>query len=155
MKYLFFAIFTLFFFNNDKKVPTQNRPATQSNSNLNDNITSNKMKIKIGPDTFTATLYDNETTEALKSMLPFTLMMSELNGNEKYYQFPRDLPTSYEEIGTIREGDLMLWGANTLVLFYKNLNTPYRYTKIGHIDKPRGLASAVGSGKVSISFELE
>ena len=41
--------------------------------------------IKIGNKEFAATLYDNETAKAFKSMLPMTLNMSELNGNEKYY----------------------------------------------------------------------
>lgn len=155
MKYLFFAIFALFFFNNDKKAPAKNSPVIRRDSNLNVKIISNKMKIKIGTDTFTATIYDNKTSVALKSMLPLTVIMGELNGNEKYYQFPTDLPTSTTEIGTIREGDLMLWGTNTLVLFYKNFKTPYQYTKLGYIDNPRGLSSAVGSGQISVSFELK
>ena len=155
MKYLFFAIVTLFFANIDKKISTQNNSSTRSNSNLNDKLISNKMKIKIGLETFTVTLFDNETTEVFKTMLPLTLKMSELNGNEKYIQFSTDLPASTESTGTIHEGDLMFWGANTLVLFYKTFKTPYRYTKLGHIENPRGLASAVGSGDVTISFQLE
>ena len=36
------------------------------------------MRISIGSNTFIATLYENETTKALKAMLPITLKMSEL-----------------------------------------------------------------------------
>ncbi|MBK7874051.1 MAG: hypothetical protein IPJ74_27090 [Saprospiraceae bacterium] len=127
----------------------------QNNSNLKDKIMGNKMKIKIGSDTFTAILYENKTAEALKAMMPLTLKMSELNGNEKYFQLSTNLPTNTENIGTIEEGDIMLWGANTLVLFYKTFQTSYRYTKIGRIENPIGLASAVGSGSTTAIFELE
>lgn len=152
MKYLFyFAVSALGF----TYISNQNSPIMRSNPNLNGKIIGNKMKIKIGTETFMATLYDNETTVAFKTMLPLTLAMSELNSNEKYAQLPTDLPTSTADVGTIHEGDLMLWGANTLVIFYKTFKTSYRYTKLGHIDNPRGLASSVGSGSVNISFELE
>jgi hypothetical protein len=66
----------------------------QRNINSVDKMISNKMKLKIRSDTFTATLYDNETTAALITMLPLTLNMTELNRNEKYKQLSTDLPTS-------------------------------------------------------------
>ena len=113
------------------------------------------MKISIGSNTFTATLYENETTKALKAMLPITLNMSELNGNEKYFHLSTDLPTNTTNPEIIHEGDLMLWGTNSLVLFYKTFSTSYKYTKIGHIDNALGLASVVSSGSVAIVFELE
>jgi hypothetical protein len=52
-------------------------------------------------------------------------------------------------------GDILLWGNNTLVLFYKSFNTPYRYTKIGKINNTSGLAAALGGGDIKVSFELE
>ena len=113
------------------------------------------MKITIGSQTFTATLFDNETATALKAMLPLTLTMNELNGNEKYYHFSTTFPTNASNPGTIQTGDVMLWGDNSLVLFYKTFTTSYSYTKIGHIDDVAGLAVAVGDGNVTMTFELE
>ena len=117
--------------------------------------TMNKMKITIGPKTFTATLYDNPAAAALKAMLPLTIEMTELNGNEKYFHLATDLPTDAAKPGTIQAGDLMLWQSNSLVLFYKSFRTSYSYTKVGRIDDASGLATAVGSGNVKVQFELE
>lgn len=117
--------------------------------------TLDKMKIHIGSKTFTATLYDNPTVTKLKAMLPLTLEMSELNGNEKYFHFDTDLPTDAAKPGTIQAGDLMLWQSNSLVLFYNSFRSSYSYTKLGRIDDASGLATAVGSGSVKVRFELE
>ena len=131
-------------------------PGPIINNNINNpDTTGSKMKIKIGTHTFTATLYDNATASTFKSMLPLTVDMIELNGNEKYADLSRSLPTNVSNPGTIRAGDLMLYGSSTLVLFYKTFSTSYTYTSLGHIDDVTGLAEAVGTGNVKIAFELE
>lgn len=115
----------------------------------------NKLKIVVGTKTFSATLGDNATATALKKMLPMTLEMIELNGNEKYVRLPSNLPANASNPGTIHAGDLMLYGSSTLVLFYESFSTTYTYTKIGRIDDASGLATALGAGNVKVSFELE
>jgi hypothetical protein len=121
----------------------------------NPNPASNQMRIKIGSSTFAATLSDNATATAFKGMLPMTVKMSELNGNEKYFDLPVDLPTNASNPGTIQSGDLMIYGSNTLVLFYKAFSTSYSYTRLGLINDTTGLAAAVGSGSVTVTYELE
>ena len=124
----------------------------QSNSN---DTTTNKMKIKIGSKTFTASLFNNPTVAAFKEMLPLTLNMTELNGNEKYFHLSTSLPTNASNPGTIHSGDLMLWGSNSLVLFYQTFSTSYSYTKLGRFNDIEDLAAAVGSGSVIVTFEME
>jgi hypothetical protein len=68
---------------------SKNSATTTSNNNTNP--TADKMKVKIGNSTFTATLYDNATATAFKSLLPLTVSMVEHNGNEKYCGFPRSV----------------------------------------------------------------
>ena len=116
--------------------------------------TMNKMKITIGSRTFTATLHENPTVAALKAMLPLTVAMTELNGNEKYFHFSTDLPVNATKPDAIHAGDLMLWQSNSLVLFYKSFRSSYSYTKLGRLDDVSGLAAAVGSGNIKVTFEL-
>jgi hypothetical protein len=127
-----------------------------TSSNNNPPITdSMKLKITIGTNAFTATLFNNATVTALKSRLPLTINMSELNGNEKYFDLPTNLPSNASNPGRIQAGDLMLYGSNTFVLFYKSFSTSYTYTPMGHIDDASGLAAAMGSGNVMVRFELQ
>jgi hypothetical protein len=134
---------------------SKNTSAAEKSSNNNTNPAGSKMKIKIGSKIFSATLYDNQTATAFKAMLPLTVDMVELNGNEKYVDLPESLPTNASNPGTIRNGDLMLYGSSTLVLFYKTFATSYNYTKLGRIDDVNGLVAALGSGNVTVTFEIE
>lgn len=136
-----------------KNAHTSN-PEISKTEDAND-TTEGKVKIRIGSKTFEATIEDNPTVAKLKALLPLTLDMTEFNGNEKHYHFSTRLPTDSISPGTIKSGDLMLFGNNSLVLFYKTFETTYNYTRLGRIDNPSGLADAVGAGNVTVNFELE
>ena len=111
-----------------------------------------KIEIIAGNKTFAAALYDNAAARTFIDMLPLTLNMSELNGNEKYYYLDTGLPTNASRPSGIKKGDIMLYGNSCLVLFYESFSTSYSYTPIGHIDDPTGLAAALGSGNVQVTF---
>ena len=105
-----------------------------------------------GASRFTVALDDNAAAAAFAKMLPVTFEMSDLNRNEKKVRLPRGLPTRVVRPGTIRAGDVMLWGDDTLVVFYETFESPYSYTRIGRIDNPTGLARVLGPGEVRVSF---
>ena len=138
--------------NPGQESPRQENPGTDS---TDVDSSSNRLKITIGTRTFNATLVSNPTVTAFKARLPMTVNMTELNGNEKLYNFSSALPTNASNPRNIAAGDLMLYGSATLVLFYESFPTSYSYTRLGKIDNPSGLASAVGNGSVSVRFELE
>jgi hypothetical protein len=112
------------------------------------------IKIMIGDNHFTALLESNAAATEFKKMLPLTISMKDLNSNEKFFDFSTSLPANASNPNTINSGDLMLWGSNTLVLFYKTFNTSYSYTRLGKIENPNGLSQALGSGNVTVKFEL-
>ena len=123
------------------------------NNGLNQTENTMQINVIVGTKTFTATLADSETGRAFAQLLPMTLPMTELNGNEKYHYLDSSLPTDSYRPGTIHAGDLMLYGNNCVVLFYETFSSSYSYTRIGSIDDPSGLAAALGTGNVSVRFE--
>ena len=84
--------------------------------------------------------------------LPLALDMAQLNGNEKHADLPNALPTHASRSGTIRNGDLMLYASDTLVVFYWTFNSSYSYTRLGRVDDPAGLAQALGRRSVRAVF---
>lgn len=127
-------------------------PANAENTTAEEKI---YIRITAGNQEFSAVFYDNQTTQALLERMPFTLDMNELNGNEKFYYLPDSFPTDTQAVGSIHAGDIMLYGASCLVLFYEDFNTSYRYTPLGYIEDPDGLAKALGAGAVTVSFARE
>lgn len=80
------------------------------------------------------------------------MTMNDLNANGKYYNLTKRLPTNAQQVRTINSSDLMLYGSDCLVLFYKNFNTAYSYTRLGHVVDSSGLAKALGSGNSQVMF---
>lgn len=116
---------------------------------------TNSIIIKAGDKSFSAQLYNNKTAQAFADMLPLTINMIELNGNEKYYYMNNPLPSDSSKVGFINNGDIMLYGDDCLVLFYDSFSTSYSYTKIGQIDNPQELADTLGDGDIQIKFYTE
>lgn len=109
--------------------------------------------IKVGAASFRATLLDMPAASVFHRLLPLSMSMTELNGNEKFTRLPTSLPVAAATPASIRSGDLMLYGPSTVVLFYKAFRTTHTYTPIGRIDDPVGLEAALGTGDVTVSIE--
>ena len=126
------------------------------NQNANNNIDEDKeevnmanIKMFIYDKEYKVNLENNETIKEFISKLPQTFNMNELNGNEKYIYLDNILPTNPMKLKYINSGDIMLYGNNCLVIFYKSFETSYSYTKIGHIDDLPNL----GGNSINVKME--
>lgn len=141
-----YSFILLFLFINFESISNN---ISQTNNN---NIT---IEIQIQDKIFNGVLFKNPSTEKLLEKFPITLEMSDLHKNEKYFHLSENLPTNSQHVGNIRTGDLMLFGANSFVLFYKDFDTSYNYTRLGYITDVTGLESALGKGSVKVKFYLK
>ena len=145
-------IFMLVYCNSKKSDNNYSNPTNQQESKINLNNSNEvvkSVKAIINGKEYIINLEDNETAIKFVSLLPQELNMSELNGNEKYIYLDTTLPTNSLRPKRINAGDVMLYGDNCLVIFYKSFDTSYSYTKIGHIDNLPDL----GNGSITIKFE--
>ena len=97
---------------------------------------------------FSVVLEGSTLAENVIERLPGRFTMTDLN--EKYYTLPQSVSTDAVNVHNIEAGDVMLYGDQTLVIFYKSFSTNYSYTKIGHIEKATGLEEALGTGVVEV-----
>lgn len=127
-----------------------------SKENMSENtnpLIGNKLKIKIGEKTFTASHSTNPTATAFKALLPLIIKMNEPNNNEKYVDLSKSLPINPSVPPSIQSGDLMMYGSTTLVLFYKGFSTSNSYTKIGKIYDVNDLVATSGFEAVTVTLE--
>lgn len=135
--------------NNPNMIENDNNNNTEESEPDKNMDTITNLIITIDDKKYNATLEDNETVREFTKILPNEFNMSELNGNEKYVYMDSSFPTNPYNPKEIKVGDIMLYGNNCLVIFYKSFKTSYSYTKIGHIDDLPNL----GNGNIIVKIE--
>ena len=116
-----------------------------------------KVLLKVGGNSMTATLTDNEATRELTKLLEqgdITIRMSDYGGFEKVGALPQSLPTSNTHITTV-PGDIMLYQGNQMVIFYGS--NSWSYTRLGKIDDATvsNLRQFLGNGDITLTLSLE
>lgn len=119
--------------------------------------TGDMLKIEIGQETFTATLANNSSVDALKELLkdgPLTLKMSDYAGMEKGADLGVTLPQNNQQMNTTA-GDIILYQGRTLVIYYDT--NSWSLTPIGKINDldEALLKETLGSGDVTVTFSLQ
>lgn len=107
---------------------TEGREKTEENR-----MESNQITIKVGDDTLTAVLEDNESAKALKELLAdgaLTISASNYGGFEKVCSLGKELPSNDSQM-TTHVGDICLYNSNQIVIFYGS--NSWAYTKLGKI----------------------
>ena len=120
-------------------------------------VTDMKMKVQIGETTFTATLADNSSVDALKELMadePLTLNMSDYANMEKGADLGVSLPQNNEQMNT-QAGDIILYQGRTFVIYYDT--NSWSLTPIGKIDNvdAEKLREVLGTGDVTVTLSLE
>ena len=126
---------------NDSEGP--NEVSGEKMSSITIRVNDHEYKVKVA---------DNAAAQEFASSTPFELPMIELNGNEKYYQGSDKLKAEEYNPGHIKAGDLMLYGDDCIVLFYKSFDTTYSYTRLGWVENPEDLEEVLGSGNITVIF---
>ncbi len=133
------------------------QPDTGSGEAQEQEVTEMKMKIQVGDTTFTATLEENSSVDALKELMsdgPLTLNMSDYAGMEKGADLGVELPQNNEQMNT-QAGDIILYQGRTLVIYYDT--NSWSLTSIGKIDNvdTENLKAVLGTGDVTVTLSLE
>ncbi len=116
-----------------------------------------KLKIQVGDTTFTATLAENSSVDALKELMadgPLTLNMNDYANMEKGADLGVTLPQNNEQMNT-QAGDIILYQGRTFVIYYDT--NSWSLTPIGKIDNvdAESLRTALGDGDVTVTLSLE
>ncbi|ELY4440401.1 cyclophilin-like fold protein [Cronobacter dublinensis] len=126
--------------------------STSFHSDMKKNVI---IKMTINQQIFDVELANNPAAKEFAEQLPLTLNMQELNGNEKFAELPRSLSAREVRPGTINQGDLMIYGQRTLVLFYKTFQTAYAYTPVGRIIAKEELSKIARLQRVEVTFSAD
>ena len=114
-----------------------------------------RMWMTVGDRRYALTLANTDAARAFAARLPLNLDMSDLNDNEKKSTLSPALPAAASRPGTIRNGDIMLYGDSTLVVFYRTFDSIYSYTRIGKLDGPDDLEQVLGPRDVKVTFSKQ
>ncbi len=138
-------------------VQTEVQSTESMQASTEQEVTEMKMKIQVGGTTFTATLAENSSVDALKELMadgPLTLNMSDYAGMEKGADLGVTLPQNNEQMNT-QAGDIILYQGRTFVIYYDT--NSWSLTPIGKIDNvdAKRLRAALGTGDVTVTLSMD
>ena len=115
------------------------------------------LQMKIGETKVSVNWEDNDSVAALKELckdVPLTIQMSMYGGFEQVGSIGTRLPSNDAQT-TTSAGDIVLYSANQLVVFYGS--NSWAYTRLGHItdQDAAGMASLLSNGNVTITISME
>ncbi|MEW4353902.1 cyclophilin-like fold protein [Streptococcus pneumoniae] len=99
--------------------------------------------VSINQQRFELALNDSKAAREFEALLPLTVEMKHVNGNEVYAPLGENFTSQDKQAGNIHAGDVKLWQGDGLVLFYEDFVSSYSYTDLGSILDSSGLAEAL------------
>ena len=125
----------------------------------NDDMENNTIRLTVNGTSFTATLIENPSTNALKERLAqgsISIRMNDYGNMEKVGSLGFSLPRNDSQT-TTGPGDLVLYQGNSLVIFYGS--NSWSYTRLGRVDgvstREEMLDLLGGTGDVTVILSLD
>ena len=137
--------------------PLANDVQSSASSDTSKGAASMKLKIHVNDTTFTATLNDNSSAEALVELLQkgdLTLDMEDFSNFEKVADLPTTLPRNDTPTDT-DAGDLILYLGKRIVIYYDK--NSWNFTRLGKIDNvnKKRLKQILGDGNATVTFSVK
>lgn len=138
---------------------TENTEQEDNESDNNSNMESGKIVLNINGKTFTATLVNNSSTEALVKRLSqgeISTRMNDYGDMEKVGSLVFSLPRN-DAYTTTGPGDIILYQGNSFVIYYDS--NSWSFTKLGKVDgvstREQMLELLGGKGEKTVVISLE
>ena len=141
--------------NTDEPSTTITTPSADNSTTKEDETETMKLTLKIDDMEVDVIWADNDSVKALKNLAKdgLTINMSKYGGFEQVGSIGSTLPSSDTRI-TTNPGDIVLYSANQIVIFYDS-NT-WSYTKLGHINLSKSeLTDLLGDKDVVVLLNLK
>lgn len=122
-----------------------------------DIMKTNRIYIKVGKNSLTAVLEDNEAAIALQELLTdgaLTISASNYGGFEKVCPLGMELPRNDSRI-TTHSGDICLYNGNQIVIFYDS--NSWSYTRLGRVSdvSAQDLEDILSGEETEITLSLD
>lgn len=139
-------------------IPSENQPE-EDDDEKGEIMEKNKIKLTVNGKSFTATLEENSSAEALRQLLEkgdLNIRMSDYGNMEKVGSLGTFLPRNDRQT-TTRPGDLILYLGNSFVIYYDT--NSWNFTRLGRLDgvstRQEVLELLGGKGDVTIHLSVK
>lgn len=139
-------------------IPSENQPE-EDDDEKGEFMEKNKIKLTVNGKSFTATLEENSSAEALRQLLEkgdLNIRMSDYGNMEKVGSLGTALPRNDRQT-TTRPGDLILYLGNSFVIYYDT--NSWNFTRLGRLDgvstRQEVLELLGGKGDVTVHLSVK
>lgn len=139
-------------------IPNENQPE-EDNDEKGEIMEKNKIKLTVNGKSFTATLEENSSAEALRQLLEkgdLSIRMNDYGDMEKVGSLGTSLPRNDRQT-TTRPGDLILYLGNSFVIYYDT--NSWNFTRLGRLDgvstRQEVLELLGGKGDITVTLSVK
>lgn len=139
-------------------VPSENQPE-ENDDEKEEIMEKNKIKLTVNGKSFTATLEENSSAEALRQLLEkgdLNIRMNDYGDMEKVGSLGTSLPRNDRQT-TTQPGDLILYLGNSFVIYYDT--NSWNFTRLGRLDgvstRQEVLELLGGKGDITVTLSIK